>query len=365
MSEQSENRSPPSQPSQQRRGSGRVWTFRGYELRPSDFTTAMVHLFRAEISRANIWRQRLDSTTNWAVVTTGAVVTFVFNVETPGSHSVVILNTLLVTLFLFIEARRYRYYELWSARVRLMETDFFAAMLVPPFGPAPDWAESLAESLLQPSYPISLWEALGRRLRRNYLWIYLILAAVWGLKIGLHPRSAASFAEFVDRAAIGGVPGWLVLLGEALFYGGLVVFAFLTRGLRQAPGEVLPRFDLEMGVGTGLAAAVNSVREYVPWFRPSRRRQQILTLIVTDRPTEVGQHIIEEMQRGVTRLEGVGMYSGRTHAVLMCALTVTEVAHLKAVVSQADPTSFVIIAPAQEVLGQGFAPLEEKGQGKG
>ena len=48
-----------------------VWTYRGYKLRASEFTTAMVHQFRAEVQRANIWRQRLDTTTNWAVITTG------------------------------------------------------------------------------------------------------------------------------------------------------------------------------------------------------------------------------------------------------------------------------------------------------
>src|SRR6185295_879139 len=130
---------------------------------------------RAEITRANLWRQRLDTTTNWAVVATGAAISIAFSSDLSITHAIIILNTLLVTLFLFIEARRYRYYELWSYRVRLMETDFFAAMLVPPFKPDPDWAESLAANLLSPHFPISMWEAFGRRLRRNYFWIFLIL----------------------------------------------------------------------------------------------------------------------------------------------------------------------------------------------
>ncbi|HRQ25076.1 MAG TPA: DUF2270 domain-containing protein, partial [Anaerolineales bacterium] len=49
-----------------------VWTYRGYRMKSSEFTTAMVHFFRAEVQRANVWRQRLDTTTNWAVVVTGA-----------------------------------------------------------------------------------------------------------------------------------------------------------------------------------------------------------------------------------------------------------------------------------------------------
>jgi uncharacterized membrane protein len=94
-----------------------VWRYRGYDLRASEFTTAMVHYYRAEIQRSNTWRTRLDATTNWAVITTGAAITFAL--ASPDNHfGVIILNTLLVTLFLWIEARRYRYYELWSYRAR-------------------------------------------------------------------------------------------------------------------------------------------------------------------------------------------------------------------------------------------------------
>ena len=166
----------------------------------------MVHFFRAEIQRANVWRQRLDTTTNWAVVSTGATLSIAFS-QPDIHHGIIILNTLLVMWFLFIEARRYRYYELWSYRVRLMETDFYAAMLVPPFHPSPEWAESLAENLLSPSFPISMSEAFGRRLRRNYLWIFLILYASWLAKIWLFPTPPASLAEFVTRSAVGPVSG--------------------------------------------------------------------------------------------------------------------------------------------------------------
>ena len=163
-----------------------VWTYRGYQLKAGEFNTAMVHLYRGEVQRANVWRQRLDSTTNWAVITAGAAIAFALGNAT-GHHGVIILNMLLITLFLFIEARRYRYYELFASCVRLMETDFFAAMFVPPFGPAADWAELMAENLLHPHFTISTWEAVGRRFRRNYLWNYVVLAIAWVAKSSLFP----------------------------------------------------------------------------------------------------------------------------------------------------------------------------------
>jgi len=336
-----------------------VWTYRGYHLRPSEFTTAMVHFFRAEVQRANVWRQRLDTTTNWAVVTTGAAISFAYSRTAVEDHRLIILNVLLVTLFLYIEARRYRYYELWSYRVRLMETDFFATMLVPPFHPAPDWAESLAENLLHPQHPISLLEALGRRLRRNYIWIYVILGLAWLSKVWLHPSPAASGEEFLSRAAIGTVPGPIVLVAGVVLNGILLLLALLTVGLQRASGEVLPRYEdfrfpgfLDQG-----ARPIKGVRGWRAWFRPSRQRQKLLAYIITDQSQAVSNLILSQMSRGVTALSGTGMYTHRPHAILMCALTVTEVAQLKSLVSSVDPNAFVVVSPAQEILGKGFSPL--------
>ena len=106
------------------------WSYRGYRVASGGFATAMVHFYRGEISRANIWRSRLDTTTNWAVVTAGAVITFSFGAA-GNTHVVILLGMFLILQFLMMESRRYRYYELWALRVRLMETDFFATLLAP------------------------------------------------------------------------------------------------------------------------------------------------------------------------------------------------------------------------------------------
>ncbi|MBN1536655.1 MAG: DUF2270 domain-containing protein [Anaerolineales bacterium] len=337
-------------------GSEPVWTFRGYRLRPSEFSTAMVHFFRAEISRANIWRQRLDATTNWAVITTGAAITIAFTQS--SHHGVVILNSLLITLFLFIEARRYRYYELWSYRVRLMETDFFASMLVPPFHPAPDWAESLAENLLHPDFPITMWEAFGRRFRRNYFWIYLILSLTWVAKTALWPQAVNSWAEFFEHATIGNIPGWVTLLIGVVFNSTLIIIGLLTLTLHQATGEVLPRFVTEQ---TFTGASDDEQKQpafHTPWFRSGRRRQQLLATIITDQPEKISQRILKDMSRGVTGWHGKGMYTKKERMILICALTVTEVNYLKSLVRQEDANAFIIVSPAQEILGRGFMPLK-------
>jgi len=322
-----------------------VWKFRGYELRPSEFTTAMVHYYRAEIQRSNVWRTRLDSTTNWAVVTTGATLSFVLS--SPDNHFVIILlTTILIAVFLWMEARRYRYYELWSYRTRLLETDFFAAMLVPPFAPHAEWAESLAQSLLQPDFPITMWEAIGRRLRRNYFWIFIVLLVSWIIKIVLHPYPLTSWSEFIQRSTLAGIPGEIIIAGGVLFYFGLVVLAIWTARFHQASGEVLPKYD------------IFSPAEKTGPRRPEfAKRKQLLVWIVTDQQDLISKAIMEIMHRGVTSITGTGMYTQKSHSVLMVALTVTEIAELKRIVQNIDPKAFIVVNPAQGVFGGGFQPL--------
>ncbi|MBI5943264.1 MAG: DUF2270 domain-containing protein [Chloroflexi bacterium] len=334
-----------------------VWTYRGYHLKTSEFTTAMVHFFRAEIQRANVWRQRLDTTTNWAVVATGATLSIAFG-QSNVHHAIILLNTLLVLWFLFIEARRYRYYELWAYRVRLMETDFYAAMLVPPFHPSPEWAENLAESLLTPSFPISVWEAFGRRLRRNYYWIFLILYAAWVAKIWLFPSAPLTVQEFIDRASVGPISGEIMIMMGIALYAILTIFAIATVNMTRAAGEVLPRFGDESA--TAAPSEQGKPKGLRALIAPRQRRRQLLALVITGKPDTVSSRILTDLGRGVTAISGKGMYTGSERTVLMCALTVTEVHNLKTAVAKEDPQAFVIVSPAQEILGRGFNPLEEK-----
>ena len=255
---------------------------------------------------------------------------------------------------LIIEARRYRYYELWSSRVRMMETDFFTAMLVPPFKPSPDWAETLAESLLHPQFPISEMEAIGRRLRRNYLWIYLIIGIAWLGRLILFPTPANGFSDIVAHASFSNVGGGVILSTVGIFYTLIFVITIVTIWMRRASGEVLAQFEM-----LGLDEDDTSSSEKA-WFRRARRRKQVMTLIVTNEPKKVADRIVAEMSRSATILEGKGAYTGKKHAVLMVAITITEIAHLKAIVSDASPRSFVVTIPAKNIFGKGFVPLEDE-----
>lgn len=81
-------------------------------------------------------------------------------------------------------------------------------------------------------------------------------------------------------------------------------------------------------------------------------------MIITAKPDEVSQYVIEEMERGVTWLEGKGAYTGNSRPVLYCVINRAEVATLKSIVHEKDPEAFMVIGVAHEALGEGFKPLK-------
>lgn len=243
----------------------------------TEFTTAMVHFYRGEVQRSNTWRNRLDTTTNWAVITTGATLSFAFS--SPSNPAFVIpINSILVAFFMFMEARRYRYYEVWAGRVRVLETSYFAPMLSAQHAPTDkEWAEHLSADLMTPHFNISEWEAIGRRLRSNYIWIFVLLALCYNLKVYIHPFPAADFETFIRRAEVGLAPGWLVV-SVGFFFNALLFFlAILTLRLKDSKSEVLPHSELSWHPLRRVSAWTRSVairRPDSPTTRRAKRARQ-------------------------------------------------------------------------------------------
>jgi uncharacterized membrane protein len=190
--------------------------------------TAIAHLYRGEVYRSTAWRSRLDNTTNWAVVTSGLALSLSF-ADADASVLPLILVVLLVSVFLGLEARRYRYFNVWRARCRLLETDFYAP-LVAGEGVARDgrWDTLLSKDLRQPRFHVSYLCALGRRLRKNYVFLLAVMAVAYLGKLAIHPVPATSVADVVLRAAIGPVPGGMVIAFGALFHASWIAIALGT-----------------------------------------------------------------------------------------------------------------------------------------
>jgi len=178
----------------------------------SGYVTAMSHFYRGELGRIMSWRQRLDVTTSWAITVTSSIFTIAFSFR-DVPHLIFFFNVAVVWMLLWIEARRYRFYDAFRARVRMIEAHF----LVPIVSQNTEmlqgeWQKLVCEDLLLPSFKISRFEALGRRLKRNYVFIFVIILVAWVTKIFLHAEpKITSLSSFYGALHVGtSIPSWLV-----------------------------------------------------------------------------------------------------------------------------------------------------------
>jgi uncharacterized membrane protein len=192
------------------------------QLSRSEFIAAIVHLYRGELGEAAVWRSRIDTTTHWAIVLSATTLTFILSDKGSDRHVMIPIVGLFVTFLLMMEARRYRFFDIWRSRVRLLEINFYRPILngTPP--EMTEWAQMLAHDLQWPHTRMPWWEAAGRRLRRNYQWIYIVLLASWFIVLTSHPEPTTSVAEIVARAAVGPIPGIVTMGAMFLFYAGLL-----------------------------------------------------------------------------------------------------------------------------------------------
>lgn len=198
----------------------------------------MSHFYRGELGRIMAWRARLDNTTNWAITSTSTIFTVAFSFkEVP--HIIFFFNIAIVWMMIWIEARRYRFYDAFRARVRMLEAHFLVPIVSQNTSLLQgEWQRLVCEDLLLPSFKISKFEAVGRRLKRNYGFIFVIILVAWVTKIFLHAEKAiTSPGTFYDALRIGkSIPSWLV---AGLFVGTFVlVIGIIVYIGKRSTGEI-------------------------------------------------------------------------------------------------------------------------------
>jgi uncharacterized membrane protein len=190
------------------------------EMGPS---SALAHLYRGEIHRMKFWRERLDRTTNWAVIVLAAVLTWAFSTE-GNPHYLLLIGNVVLGTFLTIEARRYRAYDIWRSRVRTLQQEVWAAGLDEGGPEETGWRERLARDYREPTVKITIEEALAHRLRRIYLPLLVVLNVAWVIRI-----TAFSGAAWPASAAVGSVPGTVVTAAVTVVFIAAVTVAVRPR----------------------------------------------------------------------------------------------------------------------------------------
>jgi uncharacterized membrane protein len=196
----------------------------------ASFHTSIAHLYRGEMQRMTVWRQRLDITSNWAILLTVALTTFTLG-HPDVPHYTLLLGLALIGISVLIEGRRYCHLHHSGRRLYLIEVGYFAHLLDPAGQPHPsNWRELLADDLRRPRLLLSWFAGTRVRLRRNYLLILFFVTAAWVTKLFIHPGRPDSVGDFYARMAVGELlPPWFVAVTAVIFVGGAVVLALTCR----------------------------------------------------------------------------------------------------------------------------------------
>src|SRR6266516_2916298 len=201
------------------------------------YVNAMPHFYRGEMGRIMVGREGLDVTTNWAITSTTAIITIAFSTrEVP--HIIFFFNLAIVWVLLWIESRRYRFYDAFRARVRMLEAHFLVPMVMENREMLQgEWKKLVCEDLILPCFKISKLEAVGRRLKRNYVFIFILIMIAWVTKIFLHASEPIDdLPSFYHALRIGHIPSWLVAF---VFVGTLAsVIAITIYVSQKSSGEI-------------------------------------------------------------------------------------------------------------------------------
>src|SRR5437660_921637 len=201
------------------------------------YVNAMCHFYRGELGRIMAWRSRLDNTTTWAITSTTTIFTVAFTVRTVP-YIIFFFNIAIVWVMLWIEARRYRFYDAFRARVRMLEAHFLVPMVMENRDMLQgEWKKLVCEDLILPSFKISKLEAVGRRLKRNYIFIFVLIMVAWVTKVFLHASAPINdFVSFYQALRIEHIPSWLVAL---IFAGTFVTVISITIYVsKKSSGEI-------------------------------------------------------------------------------------------------------------------------------
>jgi len=212
--------------------------------------------------------------------------------------------------------------------------------------------------------------------------LFLLSMRSMGLKFGLRSLVAMfGFSLMIDYIPLPAATDDMLL---AAVYGGLVSgigFGLILRGNTTTGGtdmlatllhKIFPPLKINYGIFIvdGLVVVASA---FV--FEPQAAMYALISIfisnvmidlvlegpnsansyfIISDKSDEIARRIMDEMERGVTALEGMGMYHGTRKHVLLCVVNRFESMRLRKIVFAVDPSAFVISNKAHEVLGEGF-----------
>lgn len=219
---------------------------------------------------------------------------------------------------------------------------------------------------------LASWRILGRGFTLRTAAVTVLSSVIMDIAAPLVPPfQGDKILTAVFGGLLAGTGLGLIFMRGATTGGSEIVARLLERRFRHIP---IGRLILIVDAGVVAAAAAvyrnleSALYAVILIFVSSVVMNRLIyggdtgkmLLIMTRKEREVTDAILETLQRGVTILNAQGAYTGDQRKVLLVAVRPSQVYTLRTLVYDRDPGAFLIVVSADEVLGEGFKPVEEE-----
>lgn len=228
-------------------------------------------------------------------------------------------------------------------------------------GGVPTWFSNAALNV--PLILLSIRSRGWRFLRRTFA--ASIAFSVWLFLIPEYPLAGSDlFLNAAVGGALMGIGLGFVFLGKATTGGTDTLAALIQRHIpHRSVASVMQVLDAVIillsvwifGMTISLYAVIAVVlTSYIADDLIGGFRNAYVAYIISEKSGTIASEIMEELDRGVTELPGVGLYTGQSRPVLFCAVSKKQTVILRDLVADIDPKAFLILTDAKEIRGEGF-----------
>ena len=192
--------------------------------------------------------------------------------------------------------------------------------------------------------------------------------AAFTVTVAFAPPIRVFGGEVFAAALCGGVLmgiGVGLIIGENTTTGGVDLIATMVNYRYRRFKTVWIMFGVDaviIGVGIAFFGLINAVYAVFSLFLVSYVSGKIIdgpgrakaVLVISRKDDLIADFLMKDMQRGVTGLLSMGMYSGREGYSLLCVIQGRELPYVRKKIHKIDNRAFIMISDVTEVLGEGF-----------
>nr|WP_300305608.1 YitT family protein [uncultured Anaerostipes sp.] len=215
---------------------------------------------------------------------------------------------------------------------------------------------------------VPLFIAAYRQKKRRFFWNTLLGAALLSFFLGILPRFSFFPQDFYVNLILGSLLmgiGIGIILQDGNSTGGTDLIAFLMKKRFPAVSiaVLLGIFDgiivfagiFAFGIEKACYAllCIYGITKIADMTAEGLGVSRLF-FVISEKGEEIAERILYEKNRGVTKVDAQGGYTGCRIPMLLCVVSKKEAAAMKDLVREYDPNAFVVITDAREILGEGF-----------